>query len=271
MKLDMGTFSMKTRTIKKRYFIILAVILTLLLGKVFFPYLVWLPAKNVTQMLFGWWPASWKEEVLLHDGSKIIVKRSQTRGGRFEIGQDVPVNKHTLSFELPSTGKKIVWQTTIGSDIKDTELLPLALEIVSGTPYLVTKPMGCIAYNKWKRPNPPYVLLKFDGKDWQQISLAELPEQIKKANLAIGGLTLREERILTGYFGSVPAEEIRKLNDESKHKEVQYLKIFIREPFKPGSIGVSCEVLISYKCKGRHMGWGAPGEFNRVHFEKMCK
>ncbi len=30
---------------------------------------------------------SWKEEVLLHDGSKIIVERTVERGGRHEVGQ----------------------------------------------------------------------------------------------------------------------------------------------------------------------------------------
>jgi hypothetical protein len=32
--------------------------------------------------LFGMGGTSWKEEVLLHDGSKIIVERSQSYGGR---------------------------------------------------------------------------------------------------------------------------------------------------------------------------------------------
>lgn len=36
--------------------------------------------------LFG--EASWKEEVLLHDGSKIIVKRWQKREGRHEIASN---------------------------------------------------------------------------------------------------------------------------------------------------------------------------------------
>jgi hypothetical protein len=141
--------------------------------------------------------ANWKEEVLLHDGRKIIMERSQTRGGLHEIGQDVPLNKHMISFKLPETSEQITWQTTIGRDIKDTELLPLALDIIKGIPYLVTIPMGCIAYNKWKRPNPPYVFLKYDGKNWNRISLEEFPPEIKGANMVIGALNLREEKKLT--------------------------------------------------------------------------
>jgi hypothetical protein len=35
--------------------------------------------------LLGFGGTSWKEEVLLHDGQKLIVERSQTRGGNHEI------------------------------------------------------------------------------------------------------------------------------------------------------------------------------------------
>jgi hypothetical protein len=38
---------------------------------------------------------TWQEEVLLHDGRKMVVERSQTYGGRREIGQDLPVKEHT--------------------------------------------------------------------------------------------------------------------------------------------------------------------------------
>jgi hypothetical protein len=206
-------------------------IVVLALGKVYFPYLVWLPTMNISQTLFGWWPASWEEEVVLHDGRKIIVKRSQTRGGRSAIGQDVPVNKHTLSFKHPDSGERITWQTTIGGDIKDTELLPLALDIVNRVPYLVTDPMGCIAYSKWKCPNPPYVFLKYDGKEWSRVPLEEFPPEIKGANMVVGGLTLQEEKKLTGRFQPVPANEIKEMNGESKNPRVQYLFVFVREPF----------------------------------------
>jgi hypothetical protein len=220
---------------RKRYVIIPAVILALLLlGKTFAPYLIWLPAMNISQTLFGWWPASWKEEVLLHDGSKIIVKRSQTRGGGYEIGQDVGVDKHTLFFAMPDSGKKITWQTTIGHETEDTELQPLALDIVGGIPYLVTTPMGCIAYNKWKRPNPPYVILKHVDNEWLQIPLAELPPQIKRANMVTNCFQLRQERLLSRRFGAVTSEEVNEINAQSKHKNVQYRKIFVREPFIGG-------------------------------------
>ena len=45
--------------------------------------------------------------------------------------------------------------------------------------------MGCLAYNKWGRPNPPYVIFKHDGKEWKRIPLEELPAEIKMPNLII--------------------------------------------------------------------------------------
>src|SRR5450759_1785512 len=78
--------------------------------------------------LFGFGGTSWKEEVLLHDGSKIMVERSQTRGGQHEIGQEVPVNSHKISFSLPGAHEAIMWETTIGMDNSDSSLKPLALD-----------------------------------------------------------------------------------------------------------------------------------------------
>ncbi len=64
---------------------------------------------NANVGLFGLGGTNWKEEVLLHDGSKIIVKRSQSYGGRHEIWQSPPVKEHTISFTLPNSSKAITW------------------------------------------------------------------------------------------------------------------------------------------------------------------
>ena len=44
-------------------------------------------SMNSEAGLFGFGGASWQEEVLLHDGRKLVVDRSVERGGRHEIGQ----------------------------------------------------------------------------------------------------------------------------------------------------------------------------------------
>lgn len=188
--------------------------------------------------------ASWKEEALLQDGRKIILVRSQTRGGRHEIGQDTPVDRHIITFVLPDTKKTITWESQFGLEPGQSSLIPLALDMVGGVPYLVATTAGCIAYNKWGRPNPPYVVFRFDGVVWQRILLANLPMEIKEANMVIGAFTLRDEARLKKYSGPIPAREIRKLNAEALNPNVLYLRVFAREPVRV-SVTVDCPDLNS--------------------------
>lgn len=186
-------------------------------------------SMNADAGIFGFGGASWKEEVLLHDGSKLIVKRSQTRGGRHEIGQEVPINSHKISFTLPGAPEAITWETTIGLKANDSSLGLLALDVVKGVPYIVTSTYGCHAYNKWGRPNPPYVLFKYDGKAWQRILLEVLPAEIKEANMVVE--TQEHEHRLDSHAGVVTADEIKKING-TFNRSAMYLQVFVREEIK---------------------------------------
>jgi hypothetical protein len=84
---------------------------------------------------------SWKEEVLLHDGSKMVVVRMVERGGRHEIGQKPPYKEQSLSFTLPGTTQTITWKDRYSQDLGQANFLPMALERAGGTPYLVVYPM----------------------------------------------------------------------------------------------------------------------------------
>lgn len=174
--------------------------------------------------LFGFGGTSWKEEVLLHDGSKIIVKRSQSRGGSHEIGQPPPVKEHTIFFTLPNSGKSITWTSEYGEDVGRANFDLLAVHVLNGTPYIVASPNLCLSYNKWGRPNPPYVFFKYDGKAWQRIPLSEFPAEFKTINVAVS--TLGDEDKLTS-LGFVSAEKIKELN--SDYKQPEY-KTILREP-----------------------------------------
>jgi hypothetical protein len=193
--------------------------------------LVWILGVSMSAYagLFGFGGTSWKEEVLLHDGSKLIVKRSQTRGGRHEIGQEVPINSHKISFTLPGAHEAITWETTIGLGANDSSLGLLALDVVKGVPYIVTSTYGCHAYNKWGRPNPPYVFFKYDGKAWQRIPLEEFPAEIKEANMVVE--TQEHEHQLDVHRGVVTADEIKKVNGAFDHSAI-YLQVFVREEIK---------------------------------------
>jgi hypothetical protein len=185
-------------------------------------------SMNADAGLFGFGGASWKEEVLLHDGSKLIVTRSQTRGGRHEIGQEVPINSHKISFTLPGAPETITWETTIGLK-SDPSLKPLAVDVVKGVPYLVTITLGCHSYNKWGRPNPPYVFFKYDGKAWQRILLEEFPAEIKEANVVNG--IQKHEHQLDAHSGVVTADEIKKINGKLGPSAI-FQQVFVREEIK---------------------------------------
>lgn len=172
---------------------------------------------------------SWQEEVQLHDGGKIIVERSQTRGGWHEVGQEVPINSHKISFTLPGAHEAITWETTIGMDNSDSSLKPLALNVVKGVPYLVTIPLICHNYNKWGRPNPPYVFFKYDGKAWQRIPLEEFPTEIKVANLV--NRIQAQEHQLASHSGVVTADEVKKFNGTFQ-RDAMFEQVFVREKIK---------------------------------------
>lgn len=201
-------------------------------------------SMNADAGLFGLGGTSWKEEVLLHDGTKIVVKRSQTYRGRHEIGQSTPVGEHTIRFELPATGKQIEWTSEYGEDLGRTNFNLLALHALNGMPYLIAEPNLCLSYNKWGRPNPPYVFFKYDGTTWQRIPLSELPSEFKAINLIVNNG--REEDIAKAAdkLGYVSAADIAQLN--SSLPQPQY-KTILREALSVERISQMCEELVLYK------------------------
>lgn len=194
---------------------------------------------------------TWKEEVLLHDGRRIIVERSQTYGGRHEIGQHPPIKDQAITFVMPDTGKSVTWEDKYSEDIGHSNFSLLALHILNGTSFIVTTPNLCLAYNKWGRPNPPYVIFKYDDKVWQHVQMSELPGEFKTINLLIDtyGHSDVEQKINSGLVSAV---SIKELNSSIKQAEYQSI---LREPLKLGSLGMSCEELIYYKGV-----WISPGD-----------
>ncbi|MBU0621953.1 MAG: hypothetical protein KJ795_08900 [Gammaproteobacteria bacterium] len=183
----------------------------------------------------------WKEEVLLHDGQKIIVKRAVEHGGRHELFQDPPYSEQRLEWKMPGTGETIIWEDHFSQDVGSATLLPMLVDVQQGIAYVVANPLGCLAYNKWGRPNPPYVIFKHEGKEWKRIPLQELPAEIRTPNLI---LSLPDEKAKQIGKNPVPAEEIRKV--VSGYFQPEY-KSILREPVTKGSGGTSCEELVLYK------------------------
>ena len=174
----------------------------------------------------GFGGTNWQEEVLLHDGSKIVVKRSQSYGGRHEIGQTPPIKEQEITFTLPGTDKAITWKSEYSEDVGRANFKLLALHILAETPYIVATPNLCLSYNKWGRPNPPYVFFKYTGETWQRIQLSEFPAEFKELNVVID--TKTNEKTITAQ-SPVPAELVRKLNNRLTQPE---FKTILREPLE---------------------------------------
>jgi hypothetical protein len=190
---------------------------------------------------------SWQEEVLLHDGSKIVIERTVERGGRHEVGQKPPYKEQRLSFTLPGTKHTITWEDHYSQDLGQANFLPMALDLVGGTPYLVLNPMGCLSYNKWGRPNPPYVIFQYKEKEWKRIPLQELPDEIATPNLIFSMPDVEVEKLGTRF---VSAEKIKRLIAGYQQPE---FKTILREPV--ASVGTQCGEMV-YVGNGRWIGTG---------------
>lgn len=201
---------------------------------------------------------SWKEEVLLHDGSKLIVNRSQSYGGRHEIGQPPPIKEHTIFFTLPNSKKTFTWVSEYGEDIGRANFNLLAVHVMNGTPYIVASPNLCLSYNKWGRPNPPYVFFKYDGKEWQRISLEKFPAEFKTINvsLTLGGSDVKAMVNL----GLVPSKDIKERNNHLTQPEY---KTILREAY-PGAAGGCGEMILTKD------GWEGLGFFKHQPSYEAC-
>jgi len=187
---------------------------------------------------------SWKEEVLLHDGQTIIVERSQTYGGRHEIGQSSPVKQHRIRFTPPKSGHAITWTSEYGEDLGRTNFNLLALHVFDDTSYLIVEPNLCLAYNKWERPNPPYVIFKHDGHSWQRIEMNVLPKAFERINLVVNNGRIDDIKKATKEKGYVSAGSVESFN--SSLTQTQYKRI-LREPLSNDLLEKMCEERILYK------------------------
>lgn len=182
---------------------------------------------KVCASFLGFGGTSWKEEAQQYNGSTIIVGRSQDYGGRVEVGQGAPIRDYRLSFTLPGSARAIEWESDYSEDVGRANLHPLAVHVLNGTPYVITEPNLCLAYNKWGRPNPPYVIFKYDDRQWQRIAIEELPTEFKGMNLVIDTKNQEEEfKQLSGKTGFVPAADVRKFNSGLTQPEY---KTIVRE------------------------------------------
>jgi len=189
--------------------------------------------------------AWWKEEVLLHDGQTIIVDRSQKLGGYpYLASTERAILEEKWQFPVPGTYKIVTWKISQERPPKGYSLSLLVVGFVRGAPYIATSPAGCISYNYWGRPNPPYVFFKYDGKVWQRIKLEEFPMELTESNVIVG---------LPDYQNRTGTIPIARIRQDNRYLEA-HLKKIMRQPVKSAQT-MECEELIYYKG-----GWILPND-----------
>ena len=181
--------------------------------------------------------ASWKEEVLLHDGRKIVVERTQIYGSKPTIdSREGRLLEEKWMLPLPGSKQQVIWENNFRMPPGGQSLTLVLVGFVDDVPYLATSPAGCIAYNHWGRPNPPYVFFRHDGKGWKRIPLVEFPMQLKEANVVVGRPKPPNR---SGVLTVATVQEDNRLL-EPHHR------VIVREPIKVAQT-VDCEELIYYK------------------------
>ncbi|MFH0728666.1 MAG: hypothetical protein V2B19_20315 [Pseudomonadota bacterium] len=189
---------------------------------------------------------SWKEEVLLHDGSIIIVERTQTLGGYPTLdSRERVILTEKWVFPVPGTERKIAWEVDFHRPPEGSQLTLITVGFLNGAAYVATIPDGLIAYNYWKRPNPPYVFFKYDNEAWRQITLNEFPAEFKVGNVVVG----RPHR--SHRSGLLSISVIK----EENHRLQPYIRQILRKPINEGD-GLWRYPEMEYNGKG---GWRSPG------------
>lgn len=184
--------------------------------------------------------ASWKEEIFLHDGTTIIAERKQTYGGKPTIdSRERALIDEEWIFPIPNGKGSVTWKNNFRNPPEGQSLMLMLVDFVGDVPYLATSPAGCIAYNHWGRPNPPYVFFRYDGKQWQRILMAEFPERFRESNVVVGRPDPNHRS------GTLTRDMVKQDNAGLEH----YHSAILREPVKPGTSAsqVNCEELIRYK------------------------
>jgi len=195
---------------------------------------------------------SWKEQVLLHNGHTIVVTRTMDLAGADGEGYRKPLSE-TLTFIPPGSSSQVIWKTSFNdSSRKQNSLNPILLGIVRGDAYIVTMPAGCISYNKWHRPNPPYVAFVYQSGHWVRIPIKALPPVLIHTNLIDPP---SPDRVKSFYT-------LKDVQGELHQATVKDAMTVFRTPIPTEFM--RCPVLVPITSGPFKGGWKTPGAFPSI-------
>ena len=125
---------------------------------------------------------------------------------------------------MPGTAERVTWEDSYSEELGGANFNPMFLGVRKDKAYVLASPAGCLSYNKWGRPNPPYVVFKYEGKKWQRIPLQELPAEIVKPNLIISS---PDDEVEKSGKRFITAEMVERMNQGFSQSE---FKTILRAP-----------------------------------------
>ncbi|WP_080767224.1 hypothetical protein [Xanthomonas citri] len=150
----------------------------------------------------------WKEEILLHDGRKIIAERKDVAGGWTEPGQSGSTQKRTINFSDPDDPKKKYTHQITGSSNY------LLLDSDNGVPWLIVS-VGPFSVDT-DCPIGSYETFTQVNGVWRSVSYSALPKEFNKPNMATDygpdSPDLRRSKKL------LSAEQIKEIIEAKKRK-----------------------------------------------------
>lgn len=119
----------------------------------------------------------WKEEILLHDGRRIIAERKDVAGGWTEPGQSGSTQKRTITFSDPDDPKKKYTHQITGSSNY------LLLDFEKGVPWLIVS-VGPFSVDT-DCPIGSYETFTQVNGVWRSVSYTGLPKEFTKPNMSV--------------------------------------------------------------------------------------
>lgn len=207
---------------------------------------------------------SWQEEAVQSNGSILLVERTMSMFGNHEVAAPLPIGEQSIRFVLPGSQTPVEWKDAFSPEVGMANFLPMLVEARKDTAYIVAYPMTCPSYNKWGRPNPAYVVFRYDRGKWVQIPLAELPPEIKTPNLVSSSPDDEGRRV---HGGVITAEAIAQLRRSYWREDFKQL---LRNPIAQPLGGGSCMEMV----RTGKFAWRSVLPFgrqpDRASCERMC-